>query len=857
MALILTDPRFWIALAVLAVLLAALALLARLRWRPAYLLRLVLLAALLPALLPTLEPEQTSRLPSREVLLLDESGSVAFDRVAANRTLARAWMAGRANRVVVPFGAQASPLPGADAGWPKVDTRASDLEGALKTAGHLLEGISGRVILASDGLAAAPDAVTAAAARLAAAGQRLDVLPLASVPAGADLAVEGVSVPAGLWAGLPFAAAVRLRVPRAAQVSLQAQVDGQPVREWAENLPAGSVTLTVPLQAHAEGIITVAVQARLAGDTRPENDTAYAAVQVFPTPSALLVTEEPQAAARFALLLNSTGVQVRIATPEELPTNMTDLRQVQIILLDNLLIDSLSGEQLSALKIFVNQLGRGLVILGGRSAYTLGGYDNSVLEAVLPVKMQPPERQKRAPVTFVLMVDVSASMGYSTVPDQPRPIDLAREAAMRVIESMQPDDTLGIASYSDEVSWDLPLGRVGDGMNLRLATDTASRLNPLFGTQMYRALLQVVKKLGTGDGKQKRYLLLLSDGKSADGSLLEFRNLTKLAAENGLTVSTIALGQEPDRALMAAIAAAGHGRYYDVPDVRMLPRVMVNETRAAKSENVQEGQTGVKAGGEHPVLNGVDLAGFPALSGYNALRSRAEEGAEDILLSASFGDPLLSVWQSGLGRVAAWMSDAGGEWSGGMLDWPDAGKLWAQLLRYTLPAPGLEISSAAADVEDTRLVIRAQLRAENGTAVSFAQPVAQIAGADGQVRAYPLTETAAGDYRAELERPAPGAYRAVVQWQEGDTAHEIPLPFAVIPGREDLPADPEEGQAALKVWAQQGGGKVIALTDLNAGSAETPATGLLPKTSMGWLLPAALVGWVLEIAIRRRWLPWR
>ncbi len=72
MALILYRPIFWLVLLFLALLLFWIARNLRLRWWPAYLLRLLLLALIVGHIFIPKEQELKLELPRREVLVLDE-----------------------------------------------------------------------------------------------------------------------------------------------------------------------------------------------------------------------------------------------------------------------------------------------------------------------------------------------------------------------------------------------------------------------------------------------------------------------------------------------------------------------------------------------------------------------------------------------------------------------------------------------------------------------------------------------------------------------------------------------------------------------------------------------------------------
>jgi hypothetical protein len=199
-------------------------------------------------------------------------------------------------------------------------------------------------------------------------------------------------------------------------------------------------------------------------------------------------------------------------------------------------------------------------------------------------------------------------MGTITDPADPLPIELAREAAMRAIEAMQPQDWLGVLTFSLESSWDVPLRELGSGQSLRQALDAVSRVQPTSTTYMYDAMQAALIAMNSlpAEAPPARHILVLSDGQSFDGSLPEFAALAQAAQEQGITLSSIAFGEEADEETMAAIAEAGKGRFYSVSQADELPRILVYESQAARSENVQAGQTALRLGEpEHPILCGL------------------------------------------------------------------------------------------------------------------------------------------------------------------------------------------------------------------------------------------------------------
>jgi hypothetical protein len=383
---------------------------------------------------------------------------------------------------------------------------------------------------------------------------------------------------------------------------------------------------------------------------------------------------------------------------------------------------------------------------------------------------------------------------------------------------------------------------------------------------MYQAMgdaLDAMTALPT-DAPSNRHMLVLSDGQSTDGSDERFRQLAAEARAKGITVSTIALGQAADDELLSQIADAGKGRFYLVEDASQLPRIMISESQAARSENIQLGQTSLKIGESgHPILSSLSPSQLPLLSGYNALSSKAEQGAEDVLVSSNFGDPILSAWQYGLGRVAAWTGDIGEEWTG---NWPDAeskGVFWAQVVRYVLVDPALNPAQVNVIVEPNRLLVDATIYSSEGepvnlSEVAFSYTGQQNAEQQNAVQSVRLIQQSAGRYQAELPRPPEGAYRAVLTYSasNGQTV-EVPAPFAVNPPAEWLPQNPTAGQNALAAWAEAANGELTSYEALaqsdNQVDQKEPAGG---RDTWWRLMLALVIYWPLEIAIRRRWMPW-
>lgn len=868
-AIVLRSPPFWAAISIIALVMIIIARLTHLRWLPAFFIRLLLLSGLLLAgWLIWQDKEPASRtqaaMPIREILLVDLSHSLPSSAQEQIKLQAEAWATAVPNRLIVTFADTAIVVENPSEGWPTLNGDTTNVAAALAKGITLLGEAPGHLILLSDGEDTDETAIEDVLATLQ-PGQYLDVLPVLAPFTPDDVYVGQIQSPGIVWQKAPFQLALPVYSQQQIAVEITLQVNGEIIASREETLAIGENQISFTHTVTETGVVLLEAVVSVPNDPRPENNVAAATAQALPPSPVLFVTEKPHDEPNIVRALMTNGFEIDVVTPAELPTDLTLLQTYGVILLDSFPAQQLTAEQMLTLDIFVARLGGGLIMLGGGSSYTLGEYDDTLLEPMLPVILEPPPRMQRPPLTFVIVFDQSQSMKVSAS-QEVVPLDLAKEAAVRAMEILYPGDYIGVMTYSDDPLWRVPLSPLKDGLVLRTAQDSVVQATAFGITNMYAALSETVESLLAEHTTDTRQILLLSDGKSSDGSFEEFQALAQLAASTEIVISTIALGEEGDLELMEMIAAETGGRFHFVADSTQLPRIMVAEGQAARANKVQEGETkpipGLPA---HPALTGFSAQSFPEISAYNALTSRAGEGATDILVSASFGDPVLSGWQYGLGRVLVWTSDSGMVWSEAWSDWPDLGLFWSQLVQYAIVAPSLpadqvDISSTYKDLSVELSLIDDQTRPANWVTPQFTYAL-QTSETVSQA----LQQQQAGRYSGTLPAPAPGAYRAVISFpaSPADDTEKIVIstPFVVPYPVEWRPTNPELGEARMKLWASIANGETITSASLNTIEVTTAAlaeSGPTPRDQVIWyLLMGSLLFWPLEIALRRRWLPWQ
>jgi hypothetical protein len=221
------------------------------------------------------------------------------------------------------------------------------------------------------------------------------------------------------------------------------------------------------------------------------------------------------------------------------------------------------------------------------------------------------------------------------------------------------------------------------------------------------------------------------------------------------------------------------------------------------------------------------------------------------------GDPLLSVWGYGLGRVVAWSTDVGQEWATDWLKWSEYSRFWGQVIGYTLPAPDLGLLQLETEREpDGTLALVAESVDAAGQPVDRARTQVRLQTPGGQERQFSLRQVAPGRYEQGLRLPDPGAYQVTVTQGRGDEPEETVTTGFVInyPAEYDTAAA-EGGTALLNEIARLTGGRALSLGEIEqvrlpSGEAETASTEVVSEL-WPWLLLVALLLWPLEIALRR------
>ena len=343
-------------------------------------------------------------------------------------------------------------------------TSATDIGGALRLATALFpDDAQKRIVLLSDGNDTTGGG-QAEAALAATRDIRIETRVIGLGP-GDEVLVERVITPAtaSLGESIEVAADIRSSVRQQATVRLFAS--GENVATERVTLEAGVTRVTFDVTPEEARLHTFRVVVEAGRDTFSQNDRADSVTIVKGEPRTLVLAGDEIVADELVAALTEQRQKVDTIVPEALPTDFADLATYDSIVLVDVPRTRLSDRQLGALQVFVRDIGKGLVMIGGPDSYGAGGYQKTPLEETLPVDMGVRDRQKQPDVALVVVIDQSGSMdachcnsfnggaGGGTGIGGVRKVDIGKEAILRAAAALTERDELGVVSFNEQAHW--------------------------------------------------------------------------------------------------------------------------------------------------------------------------------------------------------------------------------------------------------------------------------------------------------------------------------------------------------------------------------------------------------------------
>ena len=432
-------------------------------------------------------------------------------------------------------------------------------------------------------------------------------------------------------------------------------------------LQQGSNRFTLNYVTAATGLIKYDVQVLVEEDALLENNKLTSVTTIQAAPKLLVVQSErsPSAIPQF---LGTDTISTTLINSEDLPTTLSSYLPYQAIIFDNVPAHEVGEAKMGIIEQAVKHFGTGFMMVGGEQSFGLGGYYKTPIENILPVVMDVQGEKEMPSLGLVLVIDRSGSMHGSKM-------TLAKEAAARSIDLLRDDDTLGVIAFDDR-PWEV--------VETAVLTDKEDAKEKVLsipaggGTEIYNPLKQAYESLA--DLKlQRKHVILLTDGYGNMNA--DYEALATDYAEKGITLSTVAIGQDSDRALLESLSIAGLGRFYDVVDETTIPSILSRETSMMTRTYIVDEPF-------YPTIYNVEEWNSLFVDGVaemNAYIASTAKPLATVIAESDEEDPVLTSWQYGLGTSIAFASDSRGAWAGDWARWENWKPFWQKAITELLP----------------------------------------------------------------------------------------------------------------------------------------------------------------------------
>ena len=208
-------------------------------------------------------------------------------------------------------------------------------------------------------------------------------------------------------------------------------------------------------------------------------------------------------------------------------------------------------------------------------------YRSGPREVIVQVEIEARKNDeaRRAPMNLCVVLDRSGSMEGAK-------LEKARQAAAMAVDKLGDDDIFSLVTYDDQTDLLIPPERVGNRDHREELKARIHRIQAGGSTALHAGVVLGAKQVRHFfDNERVNRVILLSDGLANVGpsSSSDLARLGRELRGDGISVSTIGLGDDYNEDLMTALAEASNANYYYVKDAEKLPGIFAQELGSARS----------------------------------------------------------------------------------------------------------------------------------------------------------------------------------------------------------------------------------------------------------------------------------
>ena len=683
-----------------------------------------------------------------------------------------------------------------------------------------------RIVIISDGNENVGDAL-AQARGLAEAGISIDVVPIRS-RSRAEVAVEKLTLPTDVRRGQPFDLRVVLNnttppgdgdgtVSGRLQVMRKAGEHEQLLAEERITLPPGKRVFIDPRADR---------RCRTSTTTRPASspigrETTRCRRTIRPRTfthvrgsGQVLLIEDHEHQGEYDLLVERLRAQnlevtVRSQSTEDLFTDLAQLQPFDTVLLANVPREHFSDNQISILVRNTQNLGSGLVMLGGPNSFGAGGWTNTADRRGHAGRLSDQERQSRADRRPGPADARLRDRGRQPLAKGRRPGSHQDPGRSRLLRRAALD------RHRRHWLWGRPAGMMQVGANRNQMLARLDRMTPGDMPQFDPAMVMARDAFKKLQDAAVKHMIIISDGDPSAPTSGVINSLKGMQVK----VSTVAIGTHgpAESSLLKRIANQTGGTYYAVNNPKMLPRIYQKEARRVSRPLIFERKDGLtpRVRFPHEMIQGIESV--PPITGFVMTTLKEKPLLEVSLISPlpegdGANNTILASWTFGLGKTVAFTTDAGKRWASAWTDWENYDKFFSQMVRWSMrPVGDTGKFTVATDVEDGKVKLVITALDKDDEFLNFLDMGGTVVGPDMKPINLDVKQTAPGRYVGEFETKSKGNFFVLLSPGAGRT----PIRVGVNVPYSDEFRDRQTNEGLLKSLAglepkQGAAGKVIA-----------------------------------------------
>jgi uncharacterized membrane protein len=664
-----------------------------------------------------------------------------------------------------------------------IESDHTNIAGGLKLAmASFPEDSARRVVIVTDGNQNLGNAMEQARS-MAEAGVGIDVVPV-RYQARNDVAVERISIPPDVNRGQPFDVRVVLNNSATSSDKGDGTIKGK-VEITRKTADSVTVLATQPVElAPGKRVFTLREEidspdfytysARFIPDN-PEDDpivannTATTFTHVRGQGQVLLI-EDSENKGEFDHLVQSLrkeNLQVTVRSSDQLFNSLAELQPFDTVILANVPREDFSDAQIKMLVRNTQQMGSGLVMLGGPNSFGAGGWTGTELEEAMPVDFQIKNKQV-VPIGALAMLMHASEMADGN--------HWQKKIAEAGLGALGMQDYCGVIHWegTDQWLWTGGVGgngivKIGDDANRNRMKARIDRMVPGDMPGFDSTLAKMLNDFNNLPGEVAvKHAIVISDGDPGSPSSTVIAGFKKAK----IKISTVAIGifgghGASERAKMQKIAADTGGQFYEPTSPNALPKIYQKEARVISQPLVFENKDGFQAHASlpHEMLKGIEDT-LPPITGY-VLTNKKENPLVEIALVSDTGPKasteanrtILAGWTYGLGKAVALTTDVGKRWASSWNDWANYDKLFSQVVRWSMRPTGDQGKfTVATDLEDGKVRVTITALDKEDDFLNFLNMGGNVVGPDMKPVDLKIRQTAPGRYVGEFDSPQSGSY---------------------------------------------------------------------------------------------------